>query len=254
MTRICSRTNRPFVNAHTNWTDIQDGLDLLWRNDIDPKKVILGTSFYTRAFQLSDPGCGEPKCGVVSAGNPGKCSNTAGVLLHAEVQDIIKEKKLTPKSYRTEMVKTIHWDNQWTSFDDEQTWRLKLNTARGQCISGIMVWAISQDDTSSTNSMALTRAAGRTVMNMPNFNEQPALAAPLQAIQTCNVLMVSRQYLGMERRTRSSKTQRLAVEPKLLFAALLHSPCQSVHGADIRRPATATLVAAMAKWKWGHKW
>jgi chitinase len=107
------------------------------------------------------------------------------VLLHAEVQDIIKEKKLTPKSYRTEMVKTIHWDNQWTSFDDEQTWRLKLNTARGQCISGIMVWAISQDDTSSTNSMALTRAAGRTVMNMPNFNEQPALAAPLQAIQTC---------------------------------------------------------------------
>lgn len=33
--------------------------------------------------------------------------------------------------------------------------------------------------------MALTRAAGRTVMNMPNFNEQPALAAPLKAIQTC---------------------------------------------------------------------
>ncbi|KAF2275570.1 glycoside hydrolase, partial [Westerdykella ornata] len=182
---ILNKWTGPFVNAHTNWTDIQDGLDLLWRNDIDPKKVILGTSFYTRTFQLSDPGCNEPKCGVVSAGNPGKCSNTAGVLLHAEVKDIIKEKKLTPKSYRTEMVKTIHWDNQWTSFDDEQTWRLKLNTARGQCISGIMVWAISQDDTSSTNAMALTRAAGRTVMNMPNFNEQPELEAPPKAIQTC---------------------------------------------------------------------
>jgi chitinase len=160
-------------------------LDLLWRNDIKPENVVLGTSFYTRAFQLSDPHCSEPKCGVASAGNPGNCSKTAGVLLNPEVQDIIKEKKLTPKAYRTETVKTIHWNNQWASFDDEATWRLKLNIARGQCISGIMVWAISQDDKEATNAMALTRAAGRKVMDMPNFNEQPALAAPLKAIGIC---------------------------------------------------------------------
>lgn len=173
------------MNAHTNWTDIQEGLDLLWRNDIDPDKVILGTAFYTRSFQLADPGCSEPKCAVASAGNPGKCSVTAGVLLHAELQDIIKQKGLTAKNYGTETVRAVHWDNQWASYDDEQTWRLKLNRAKGQCIKGIMVWAISQDDSNSTNAMALMRAAGRKVMQMPDFSELPSTKEPIHAIKTC---------------------------------------------------------------------
>ncbi|KAF2182131.1 glycoside hydrolase family 18 protein [Zopfia rhizophila CBS 207.26] len=136
----------PFVNAHTNMTDIQEGLDLLWRNDIDPDKVVFGMSYYSRSFQLANPGCSEPKCIVASAGEAGSCSNTVGVLLHAEIQDIVKEKKLAPKLYRDEAVKAIHWDNQWVSFDDLATWRLKGNSIRSQCIKGVMVWVISQDD------------------------------------------------------------------------------------------------------------
>lgn len=35
----------PYVNAHTNLTEIGLALDLLWRNDIDPKKVVLGIGY-----------------------------------------------------------------------------------------------------------------------------------------------------------------------------------------------------------------
>ncbi|RYP05913.1 hypothetical protein DL765_009685 [Monosporascus sp. GIB2] len=44
---IDNRFMGPFVNSHTNFTKIKMALDLLWRNDINPDKVMLGMSFYS---------------------------------------------------------------------------------------------------------------------------------------------------------------------------------------------------------------
>ncbi|KFA70057.1 hypothetical protein S40285_09374 [Stachybotrys chlorohalonatus IBT 40285] len=145
----------PWLNSHTNLTEIQMALDLLWRNDIDPDKVVMGMSFYSRSFTLASPQCTQPGCRVVSGGNAGRCSGTTGVLLHPEIQDIIREHDLTPTLYRDAAYKAVAWGDQWVSFDDVATWRLKNNLFRSQCISGIMVWAASQDDENGTNIRAL---------------------------------------------------------------------------------------------------
>lgn len=45
------KTNKylgPYVNAHTNLTETDLALDLLWRNNIDPNQVVLGLGFYGR--------------------------------------------------------------------------------------------------------------------------------------------------------------------------------------------------------------
>ncbi|EEU35524.1 uncharacterized protein NECHADRAFT_106591 [Fusarium vanettenii 77-13-4] len=168
----------PWVNSHTNLTEIQDALDLLWRNDIKPEKVVMGMSFYSRSFTLSDPKCTKPGCRVASGGNPGKCSGTTGVLLHPEIQDIIKENKLSPTLHRDASYKAVSWGDQWVSFDDVTTWRLKNNVFRGQCISGIMVWAASQDDGAGTNIKALASSVDRKVMAAPDFVEKPTKADP----------------------------------------------------------------------------
>ncbi|KAM3501935.1 hypothetical protein MY11210_009225 [Beauveria gryllotalpidicola] len=69
----------------------------------------------------------------------------------------------TPELHREAAVKTVSWGNQWTSFNDAATWRIKANRLRGQCITGFMVWAISQDDQEGTNAKALAprRATGQ---------------------------------------------------------------------------------------------
>lgn len=170
----------PFVNSHTNLTEIQLALDLLWRNDIDPDKVVLGMAFYSRSFTFVDSGCTEPGCLVSSGGNAGECSHTTGVLLHAEIQDIINERNLTPKLYRDAAYKAISFGDQWVSFDDAVTWRLKANLARSQCVSGVMVWAMSQDDAEGTNIKALTSAIGRKQMDYPDFVERPPKPEPVQ--------------------------------------------------------------------------
>jgi len=60
------------VLAHTNLTEIDQGLDLLWRNGVDPSKVNLGLAFYSRTFQLQDPSCTVPGCPFSGGGMAGK--------------------------------------------------------------------------------------------------------------------------------------------------------------------------------------
>lgn len=47
------------VNAHTSLTEIYQSLDLLWRNKIDSKKVVLGLRFYGRLFNLTNLSCND---------------------------------------------------------------------------------------------------------------------------------------------------------------------------------------------------
>lgn len=36
--------------------------------------------------------------------------------------------------------------NQWVSYDDEESWADKMRYLTGKCLSGLMIWAIDQDD------------------------------------------------------------------------------------------------------------
>lgn len=79
------------IYAHTNLTEIEQSLQLLWRNNIDPAKVNLGLAFYGRSFELKDPSCIHAGCEFKGAGAAGDSTNTAGILSYMEIQDIISE-------------------------------------------------------------------------------------------------------------------------------------------------------------------
>ncbi|KAI7566246.1 hypothetical protein KC319_g5436, partial [Hortaea werneckii] len=101
------------VQAHSNLTEIDQGLDLLWRNGIDPQRVVLGLGFYGSAFTLESSDC-----------NNG----------------------MTPILVKEDAVKYITWDsNQWVSYDDEETFRMKREYANSLCLGGISVWALDLD-------------------------------------------------------------------------------------------------------------
>ncbi|ESK89422.1 class v [Moniliophthora roreri MCA 2997] len=152
----------PVINAHTNITEITNTLDLLWRNNIDPKQVVLGLGFYGRSFTLSDPSCAHAGCPFSAGGNPGRCTASAGTLSYSEIQDVIAAgAKVTLDN--DAKVKNVVWDtNQWVSYDDEETLKMKLDYANGLCLGGVMVWAVSTDDRQGTAARALNAATGRT--------------------------------------------------------------------------------------------
>jgi chitinase len=150
----------PYLNAHTNLTEIDQALDLLWRNDIDPAKVTLGLGFYGRSFTASSPACLTPGC-TYASGAPGQpCSREVGVAINSEIDDIIARTGATPVLYSDAAVKVLTWDtNNWVAYDDADTFLMKTNYAARKCLGGVMVWAISHDTWDAKYSRALQEVA-----------------------------------------------------------------------------------------------
>lgn len=150
-----------YLNAHTNLTEITLALNLLWRNDIPSEKVVMGLAFYGRAFTLADPSCTTPGCLFASGALAGPCSSEVGILMISEIDQIIADKKIEPTFYKDAAVKVATWDNQWVAYDDGETFQLKADFARSECLGGVMVWAVSHDAPTGTYSKALSEAVGR---------------------------------------------------------------------------------------------
>ncbi|EPS30936.1 putative chitinase [Penicillium oxalicum 114-2] len=86
--------------ARANLTEINQTMDLLWRNTVDPSKVVMGMGFYGRSFTLSDPSCKSAGCPFSRGGNPGPCLSSAGTLMYSEVQ-VIATQPATVVEYNT---------------------------------------------------------------------------------------------------------------------------------------------------------
>lgn len=146
--------------AHTNLTEIQQSLDLLWRNNINPSKVNLGIGFYGRStlllslyrlqpsgvadmpslgFTMSNPNCLTAGCPFSSGANPGPCTETSGILSAAEIRDIVATGKANVVTDSVAGVKIITWDgNQWVSYDDEATLKMKVDFGNKFCLGGLV--------------------------------------------------------------------------------------------------------------------
>ncbi|GFF29663.1 hypothetical protein IFM61606_10399 [Aspergillus udagawae] len=134
-----------------------NALDLLWRNDINPEKVVLGLAFYARVFSATSPSCIEPGCTFQSGGNAG------------------------PTLDKDATVKILKFNNnQWLMYDDANTFKLKAEFARGQCLGGVMVWAVSHDLPYGNYSRALGEVANRKVKAL-------AMSTVTDKLETCKV-------------------------------------------------------------------
>ena len=144
----------PYIAPHTNITEIDLALDLLWRAGVDSNKVVMGQGWYGRSFTLKDPSCSIPdgKCEFSGGANAGPCSKASGILDYQEITDVIKKTGVKPVWDKTAGVKYITWDsNQWISYDDADTFQQKRDLANSRCLGGLMVWALDQVSQTADN-------------------------------------------------------------------------------------------------------
>ncbi|KAL4904299.1 hypothetical protein BDW74DRAFT_185624 [Aspergillus multicolor] len=134
------------VLAHTNLTEIDKALDLLWRNDVDPSKFNMGIGFYGRSYQLADPSCSQPGCLFKGGGSAGPCTGQSEILSYAEIMDIMHENNLDPVYDKLNAVKYITFkQDQWVSFDDQETIQAKIEFANSKGLGGLLIWAVDLD-------------------------------------------------------------------------------------------------------------
>ncbi|MCJ1394843.1 hypothetical protein MMC18_007723 [Xylographa bjoerkii] len=171
----------PFTQAvvapHTNLTEAAEGLDLLWRNNINPSKVVLGLAFYGRSFTLATPSCNTPQCPFSGGGNPGSCTATSGILSDAEIQSIISANSLTPTLDTNAAVKWITWGgNQWVSYDDSETFQLKRTFADNLCLGGTMTWALDLDNPTTAEAQSNLALGPLRAIDGDQVDQNPAYA------------------------------------------------------------------------------
>ncbi|KAJ5344046.1 CAZyme family GH18 [Penicillium brevicompactum] len=135
------------TGAHTNLTEIQQSMDLLWRNNVDPSKIVLGIGFYGRSFTLKDSSCTGVGCPFTGGGQPGRCTDASGILSYNEIMEIVENVDVQgPIWEETAAVMYVTWDdNQWVSYDNNVTMKQKVDWANDHCLGGVMIWALDQD-------------------------------------------------------------------------------------------------------------
>ncbi|KAM5345659.1 hypothetical protein ACJ41O_011520 [Fusarium nematophilum] len=125
----------PHLNSHANLTEIKGAMDLLWRTGIDPDKVVLGLSFYARGFTAFDPDCTKPGCLFASGSDATRCSFDVGMVWNSEIDGIINEHGVQPTLDEEAAVNILSYGkNQWLTYENEETLKMKADFARGQCL------------------------------------------------------------------------------------------------------------------------
>ena len=85
---------------------------------------------------MEDPNCMHSGCPFKEGANSGKCTGTPGVLSAAEIHKIIED-GATVTFDPVAAVKIVTWGaNQWVSFDDAETLKLKIAYANQRCLGG----------------------------------------------------------------------------------------------------------------------
>lgn len=173
----------PYIAPHTNVTEIDLALDLMWRVGVSPEKLVMGQGWYGRSFTLTDPSCNTPNgiCQFSGGANAGPCSNAPGILDLQEINDIITKNNLSPVHDQTAAVKWITWgSNQWVSYDDADTFKQKRDFANSRCLGGMMVWAVDQVDQKASSSYG-----GAPSVTDDQLSNAKQMSADQQASITC---------------------------------------------------------------------
>ncbi|XP_050423223.1 probable chitinase 10 [Adelges cooleyi] len=125
-------------------------IKLITRLGADPAKIVLGLPFYGQSYTLassSEHGLGDPAKGP---GIPGEYTQQPGMLAYYEICNrVYNENWQSSRDKQSGLDPYAYNGNQWVSYDDETSIRLKSEYIVKQNLGGAMVWTIDLDDFSN---------------------------------------------------------------------------------------------------------
>lgn len=155
-----------------------DCINELRRVDIPPEKVYMGFGFYGRSFQLSDASCSTPGCRFRGGAEPGPCSDTSGILMYYEIMALLEQNPdLKPVYDKEAGVKYLVYNkDQWVSYDDEETFKQKVDWANKLGLGGSLIWASDAGKSTEHIAYAIAYTLQTTISTVliPAWLERPS--------------------------------------------------------------------------------
>lgn len=135
------------LRSHVNRTETLNSLSMITKAGVPASKILVGIGTYGRSFQMSLPGCDGPMCtytGPASGAKPGLCTQTAGYISNAEIQDIIQRDPTAKVRYDQASDSNIltYGGDQWVAYMDDNIIASRMKSYRAMNFGGTVEWAI----------------------------------------------------------------------------------------------------------------
>ncbi|XP_052892081.1 chitinase-3-like protein 1 [Anopheles moucheti] len=123
--------------------NVKESVNYWVRGGAPRSKLIVGLAAYGRTFTLSNSGIHGTRANATGAGRSGVFTQEDGTLAYYEVQDDFSSGRVWDSE---QCVPYAVFGDQWVSYDDPQSIRLKCEYIQSEDLGGAMMWTIDQDE------------------------------------------------------------------------------------------------------------
>ncbi|KAF1972056.1 glycoside hydrolase [Bimuria novae-zelandiae CBS 107.79] len=135
------------LRSHVNETETNDALAMITKAGAPSNKVVVGVASYGRSFKMEQAGCDEEMCTFtgsprVSNAHKGRCTDTAGYISNAEIQEILDRGNVNRQWTSEGSNILVYNDTEWVAYmsDDMKTKRSAFYDSYN--FAGTTDWAV----------------------------------------------------------------------------------------------------------------
>ncbi|KAJ7513181.1 class V chitinase-like protein [Mycena galericulata] len=134
------------LRSHVNLTETVNALSMITKAGVDSNKLVVGVSSYGRSFQMTTAGCTGPLCtftGPASGATPGPCTQTAGYISNAEINQIITNGNVqTFHDDPSDSDILVYNTMQWVGYMNDDTKAGRATLYQWLNMGGVSDWAV----------------------------------------------------------------------------------------------------------------
>ena len=166
----------PITGAHSDIAQINEAIDYMITNSsVPPSQIVMGLPAYGRSYTLENKTCTTLGCEFRDDSNEtalGGCLDTTGFVPYVEIYEWTKKGKgkgynsitVDPVTASAVMIKDR---NQFISYDNPETFQMKVDYASKKCLGGTMVWAIDMIPVAVKKTGSSSAAGGSAIKGVP---------------------------------------------------------------------------------------
>jgi GH18 family chitinase len=135
------------LRSHVNETETKDALSMITKAGAASNKVVVGVASYGRSFKMAQSGCDSEQCRFTGSARQsnaakGRCTDTAGYISNAEIDEIIKSGNVNKKWTSEGSNIMVYNDTEWVAWMDNLMKKYREDSYDTYNFAGTTDWAV----------------------------------------------------------------------------------------------------------------
>ncbi|XP_014561985.1 glycoside hydrolase family 18 protein [Bipolaris victoriae FI3] len=135
------------LRSHVNETETKDALSMITKAGAASNKVVVGVASYGRSFKMAQSGCDSEQCRFtgsprLSNAAKGRCTETAGYISNAEINEIVRSGNVKKKWTSEGSNIMVYNDTEWVAWMDDDMKEERAKFYDSYNFAGTTDWAV----------------------------------------------------------------------------------------------------------------